>query len=1062
VLGDFDGDGRADVGVYRPSTGEWFIVRSGSGGLLLGWGAPTLGDVPAPADFDGDGRTDIAVYRRSNGQWFVLRSGDGGLTQLSWGAPALQDVPVPADYDGDGRADVAVYRRTNGEWFILRSGDGGLTRLGWGAPTLQDVPVPADYDGDGRADIAVYRQITGEWFIVQSSAGFPGPMNWGAPALQDVPVPADYDGDRQADIAVYRHTTGQWFIHRSTIGYAGPMSWGAPTQQDVPVPADYDGDGRADTAVYRRASGEWLILRSAVGYVAPTAWGNALDDIPLTLPSSGSSPVASSVPTTGQIANGNFAQGITGFSSDYELSPAALGAEGTYAVARNPQALNPGFSAFGDHTTSSGPMMIVNGMQAPDKVVWSQQVPVEPNTAYSLSAWIASVSSMNPASLQFLIDGRVLGALFRAPLQPGVWTEFRASWTSGTATAALITILDRAVERAGNDFALDDISLVPIGAVPPQDPLSDLVEGVHKLVSPGTPGPVWAESNAWSTIVAGDDDASFPSGFVAARTFGLGRVVIAGHDGIVVNPGLLDNGRFLVNSIRWLDKARRKRVQYTVSHSEWAGAGRFDVLRGMLAEEGIALEPLTGQISTEKLSSGSVLIVGNAWLPFTETEIKAVRVFVENGGGLFLVGLGWSWPGNFDDYPMMRLAKPFQVRWLRTYILDPTDQFDGSAVFTRLYPNVPSATLFEAMAILQSIHEQNLTDLPRLLETDDALRLNFVRSHQLLAVPTREFPLDDAQRRTIFDFCVNLISRFPEYYGRSHIFTPASLPTSAWVRERFWLTWRDALAQTDESRTAIAARLDGVRRRIFERFGVLVLDNQLLDDSQLEFIDRFFTLLPGELHNMRTISVADLLGTPRFETSGFFASLPGAVNIFGTRIGGYSENSFPEDISPGLVDGFSVVVAHEVNHVVDAYYVTGNPTLVARKIDLIRRAGFDDLNYQRSMVGGSFFQENPQEWFASIANQWFTDSAKTLELGLLRFRAGRPEPINQALFFAEVYSRGGDTSRFYRTDTAGRLDSIDVPARRNSQGQIDELRVGNSTYTFVRDDAGNVLAVDLR
>ena len=53
--------------------------------------------------------------------------------------------------------------------------------------------------------------------------------------------------------------------------------------------------------------------------------------------------------------------------------------------------------------------------------------------------------------------------------------------------------------------------------VHPEDPLADLVEGVQQLVSPGSPGPVYGESTAWTAIVQGDADASFPSTFVAAR-----------------------------------------------------------------------------------------------------------------------------------------------------------------------------------------------------------------------------------------------------------------------------------------------------------------------------------------------------------------------------------------------------------------------------------------------------------------------------------------------------------------------------------------------------------------
>jgi FG-GAP repeat len=54
--------------------------------------------VPAAADYDGDGRADLAVYR--DGTWFILRSSNGAVTATDWGGLA-QDVAVPGDYDGE-------------------------------------------------------------------------------------------------------------------------------------------------------------------------------------------------------------------------------------------------------------------------------------------------------------------------------------------------------------------------------------------------------------------------------------------------------------------------------------------------------------------------------------------------------------------------------------------------------------------------------------------------------------------------------------------------------------------------------------------------------------------------------------------------------------------------------------------------------------------------------------------------------------------------------------------------------------------------------------------------
>jgi hypothetical protein len=279
---DFDGDGRADVAVYRGSTGEWLVRRSADLGLTqVGWGSPVHQDVAVPGDYDGDGRADLAVYRLTTGEWFVSRSG-GGLLHVAWGAPTLGDFPVPADYDGDGRVDLAVYRRSTGEWLLRRSTDGGLTHLAWGSPFLNDTPVPADYDGDGRVDLAVYRRSTGEWLLRRSTDTGLTHLAWGSPFLNDAAVPGDYDGDGRADLAVYRRSTGEWLLRRSADTGLTHLAWGSPFLDDVPVPADFDGDGITDIAVYRRTNGEWFIRWSSDGELRHTPWGApTLGDVPL-------------------------------------------------------------------------------------------------------------------------------------------------------------------------------------------------------------------------------------------------------------------------------------------------------------------------------------------------------------------------------------------------------------------------------------------------------------------------------------------------------------------------------------------------------------------------------------------------------------------------------------------------------------------------------------------------------------------------------------------------------------------------------------------------------------
>ncbi len=155
IAGDWDGNGVDTPGVFRPSTGQFLLSNGFKNANLNGTTAPVSftfslgqsGDTPVAGDWDGDGKDSVGVYRDANSTWFLSNTFTGTVdfTPVVFGN--IDTRPIAGDWNGDGLDTIGVFNQVTGVMALNNAIIAGNGEIVFNFGQAGDIPLGGDWDG---------------------------------------------------------------------------------------------------------------------------------------------------------------------------------------------------------------------------------------------------------------------------------------------------------------------------------------------------------------------------------------------------------------------------------------------------------------------------------------------------------------------------------------------------------------------------------------------------------------------------------------------------------------------------------------------------------------------------------------------------------------------------------------------------------------------------------------------------------------------------------------------------------------------------------------------------
>jgi hypothetical protein len=224
---------RDRIGVYRPSTGEWFLDKNGNGAWEDGIDTyvnafTAAGSKPLVGDWNAMGVERLGVFQPATVQWHLdlnnNKAVDGcNIDDCEGPFGEANDSPVIGNWGLAANDRIGVFRPSTGQWYLDRNANGtfdNCTRdrcANLKNYVAGDLPVVGDWNGNGITNVGLFRPSTGQWFLDRNGNGA-----WDSCRKDvcvesfgragDLPISGDWDGTGRSTIGVWRPSTGQWFL----------------------------------------------------------------------------------------------------------------------------------------------------------------------------------------------------------------------------------------------------------------------------------------------------------------------------------------------------------------------------------------------------------------------------------------------------------------------------------------------------------------------------------------------------------------------------------------------------------------------------------------------------------------------------------------------------------------------------------------------------------------------------------------------------------------------------------------------------------------------------------